>query len=253
MSDEGFHEIQLNGKQLVFLFMAATVVSVVIFLCGVMVGRGVPDRTSAAASEPAGLTPETGSSESASARPPAESAGRRGSGPEAEQGQQTPSAAQQAVSSQPLDQTPPEPAADDDYYDNLVKNQKDTKVGAANERAAASPPKTRERPPAAKAPAATPPANPVAAAAAASAPVPERSAGSTGYAVQLAAVRERSEADAIARRLVSKGYQAYVLVPQPGKPPVYRVQVGRFKNRGEADRIASRLRRNEQFKPWVTR
>jgi cell division septation protein DedD len=83
--------------------------------------------------------------------------------------------------------------------------------------------------------------------------VPERSAGSSGYAVQLAAVRERSEADAIARRLISKGYQAYVLVPQPGKPPVYRVQVGRFKNRGEADRIASRLRRNEQFKPWVTR
>ena len=37
----GFHEIQLNGKQLVFLFMAATVVSVVIFLCGVLVGRGV--------------------------------------------------------------------------------------------------------------------------------------------------------------------------------------------------------------------
>ena len=30
--DDGFHEIQLNGKQLVFLFMAATVVSVVIFL-----------------------------------------------------------------------------------------------------------------------------------------------------------------------------------------------------------------------------
>ena len=38
---DGFHEIQLNGKQLVFLFMAATVVSVVIFLCGVLVGRGV--------------------------------------------------------------------------------------------------------------------------------------------------------------------------------------------------------------------
>src|SRR5258705_9616995 len=39
--DDGFHEIQLNGKQLVFLFMAATVVSVVIFLCGVLVGRAV--------------------------------------------------------------------------------------------------------------------------------------------------------------------------------------------------------------------
>ena len=41
LQDEGFHEIQLNGKQLVFLFMAATVVSVVIFLLGVFVGRGV--------------------------------------------------------------------------------------------------------------------------------------------------------------------------------------------------------------------
>jgi cell division septation protein DedD len=41
MADEEFHEIQLNGKQLVFLFMAATSVAVVIFLCGVMVGRGV--------------------------------------------------------------------------------------------------------------------------------------------------------------------------------------------------------------------
>jgi DedD protein len=42
MSEEGFHEIQLSGKQLVFLFMATTVVSVVIFLLGVVVGRRVP-------------------------------------------------------------------------------------------------------------------------------------------------------------------------------------------------------------------
>jgi hypothetical protein len=50
MTDEGVHEIQLNGKQLVFLFMAATVVAVVIFLSGVMVGRGVaPSRVAAAA------------------------------------------------------------------------------------------------------------------------------------------------------------------------------------------------------------
>ena len=41
MPDQEVHEIQLNGKQLVFMFGAATMVSVVIFLCGVMVGRGV--------------------------------------------------------------------------------------------------------------------------------------------------------------------------------------------------------------------
>jgi len=44
MSDDGFREIQLSGKQLVFLFMATTVVSVAIFLCGVLVGRGVGAR-----------------------------------------------------------------------------------------------------------------------------------------------------------------------------------------------------------------
>ena len=43
--DDGVREIHLSGKQLVFLFMAVTVVSVVIFLCGVLVGRGVQARS----------------------------------------------------------------------------------------------------------------------------------------------------------------------------------------------------------------
>ena len=46
LADDGFHEIQLSGKQLVFAFMVATSVAVAIFLCGVLVGRGVKsDRT----------------------------------------------------------------------------------------------------------------------------------------------------------------------------------------------------------------
>ena len=40
-ADDGFHEIQLSGKQLVFLFMFATSLAVAIFLCGVQVGRNV--------------------------------------------------------------------------------------------------------------------------------------------------------------------------------------------------------------------
>src|SRR5678815_6107730 len=47
---EQVREIQLNGKQLVFMFMAATVTAVVIFLCGVMVGRGVNTTRASAAS-----------------------------------------------------------------------------------------------------------------------------------------------------------------------------------------------------------
>jgi DedD protein len=42
VSEEDFREIQLSGKQLVFLFMSTTVVLVVTFLLGVVVGRRVP-------------------------------------------------------------------------------------------------------------------------------------------------------------------------------------------------------------------
>src|SRR5215831_6112603 len=50
--DDGFHEIQLSGKQLVFLFMATTILAVVIFLCGVQVGRNVRGGDRVAAAEP---------------------------------------------------------------------------------------------------------------------------------------------------------------------------------------------------------
>lgn len=76
-TDDGFHEIQLSGKQLVFLFMATTVVSVVIFLCGVMVGRGVraergeePIDSAVASSAPAAATSEAAAGPP-SAEPPA--------------------------------------------------------------------------------------------------------------------------------------------------------------------------------------
>ena len=59
LNDDGFHEIQLSGKQLVFLFMATTVTSVFIFLCGVMVGRGVRAERAADAAEPAAVAAQT--------------------------------------------------------------------------------------------------------------------------------------------------------------------------------------------------
>lgn len=71
VSEEGFHEIQLSGKQLVFLFMATTVVSVVIFLLGVVVGRRVPAETIVA--DATGTTLETIAPDQA---PPAADAGQ---------------------------------------------------------------------------------------------------------------------------------------------------------------------------------
>jgi cell division septation protein DedD len=73
------------------------------------------------------------------------------------------------------------------------------------------------------------------------------------FAVQLAALKDRGEADALARRLVGKGYNAYVVAPGTAKSPVYKVQVGRFKTRQDAEKVAARLKKDEQFSPWVTR
>ena len=86
MADEGFHEIQLSGKHLVALFMAATVVAVVIFLCGVMVGRDVQkQRVAMAASTAEPLADPTAQIPTSSAppvTPPGAAAGAAASGQE---------------------------------------------------------------------------------------------------------------------------------------------------------------------------
>ena len=246
MSDDGFHEIQLNGKQLVFLFMAATVVSVVIVLCGVMVGRGVrADRADGGSTiDDLATSPAAQASSGPAPAPPA----------------------------RPLPASEPPNPRDDESVQNALteKNPKDTKLTPAGKDtqpakapAAAPAPAPRpaavEKPVAEKAAPAEKPA-PAHADAGASkppaqiaAPAAPGTVASGGFAVQITALRDRGEADAIVKRLAAKGYPAYVVNPLPGKPPVYRVQVGRFPERAEAERIASRLQKEEQFSPWVTR
>ena len=216
MSDEGFHEIQLNGKQLVFLFMAATVVSVVIFLCGVMVGRGVRNNLPTAT--------DFGSTTAEAAAPAPEPA---------------------ATPAPPATEAPPVPG-EGGYHSALTADKPtDEKLAAAPapraERAAPEE-KPVDKP--------LPPSEPARAAVAAP---PASVTSGDGFVVQVAALRDRSEADALVRRLSGKGYSAFVVNPVPGKPPVYKVQVGRFADRGEAARVSARLKAEEQFSPWVTR
>jgi DedD protein len=226
--DDGFHEIQLNGKQLVFLFMAATVVSVVIFLCGVLVGRGVRAERGDVV-ETAALADPTSAELSPAASP-------RGSASPAEP---------------PGDA--PRPAVDDlSYFGRLDQPNPPVEKLKLKATPGPAPAAKPERP----APALSPPVRDPAAAAVA---VP--ASGVAGppetapqpFAVQIAALNVRSEADAMAKRLSSKGYAAFVLPPASGTPVVYRVRIGPFNSRREADSVAARLQKEEQFKPWVTR
>lgn len=214
-TDDEFHEIQLNGKQLVFLFMAATVMLVVVFLMGVLVGRGV--RAERGGGEPL-------SAESAPVAEPPIIASSPTGGP--------PAAGNEQLS----------------YPNRLSGAERGTEELKSP---AAAPPEPTSPPPAEpKAPPST--AAPAPAVAAETAGVRGEPAGD-GFAIQVTALSQQSEADSIATSLSGKGYPAYVLAPEPGAPAVYRVRVGKFKDRREAESIAARLQKEGQFKPWIVR
>jgi cell division septation protein DedD len=221
--DDGFHEIQLNGKQLVFLFMAATVVSVVIFLCGVLVGRGV--RAERGDLVQTSVANEATATDVAPAPPPG---GASGPVPAATTGDPGGAA--------------PAPSLDElSYFNRLEKSSPPAETLKAPEKPAPTP-KAPERP--------TPAAVPAAATARElSAPVP---ATGPGYAVQIAALNVRSEADAVAKRLASKGYATYVDALPDRTPALFRVRVGTFRTKREAEAMAAKLKKEEQFNPWVT-
>ena len=67
MANHGQSESAPSAKQLVFLAMMATVVAVIVFLCGVLVGRGIPARrgpgTAATQAAPLGGDSRFGGSE----------------------------------------------------------------------------------------------------------------------------------------------------------------------------------------------
>ena len=215
MSEQGVHEIQLSGKQLVFMFMAATVTAVVIFLCGVMVGRGVNTTRVSAASA---ATPEPAVDPTSAVQRPASS--------------DTPPSSEPVSSQEDLKgltyarrleapEPPPEPAVEP--------------IAAPAPAVAASK--------ADRSPVASPKATPVSAG----------EPSGDGFVVQVASLRSRGDADAIARRLSAKGFPSFVTTPASSGPRVFRVRVGKYAERSEAETIARRLEKEEQFKPWITR
>jgi DedD protein len=232
--DEGFHEIQLNGKQLVFLFMAATVVSVVIFLCGVLVGRGVRvEHATVVENSAVNSAAETTPTQPPPTPPPAPAAG-----------------------TDPRTAAPPPPVDDLSYFSRLEKEktpQEALKPAAAPAPEQAAPPAAAPPPPAKaeRGDRHPPPLKEMPPAPAVNAASAEPTGG--GYAVQIAALNVRDEAEAIAKRLSSKGYTAYVLSPASGSPSIYRVRIGKFPSRREAESIAAKLKKEEQLNPWVTR
>jgi DedD protein len=215
MSEEPSEGMRLTDKQIVFGVMMATAALVVAFLCGVFVGRGVLAR-----------------------RPlsPAAALGGAAVQPDA-----TPTAADLDAAAAETGTTggtitpPPENLT---YPDRLTRTEAPTES-------------MRTPPPESVVPPQPPPDVP------SEASSDEAAAAATadgGYTVQVAAVRRKAEADAIVAKLIKKGFPAYVFAPQAGdRRGGFRVRVGSYKSRQEAENMASRLQKEEQYKPWITR
>ena len=240
MSDEGFREIQLNGKQLIFLFMAVTVVLVVTFLFGVLVGRGVRE---------GGETPQIASTDVAP-DPGLVSAADNGSSSAGVSASQTPAAPpneELSYAERLLRDTPPE--------ENLKP------ASGASLPSEGLAPVVQE--PVAEKPVVEKPSVPRPAATqtvAASVPAPIIAAPASdpsgpGYAVQVAAYRDRRDADMLAKQLSAKGYPAFVMDPVKGtSTALFRVRVGKYKTLKDAEAIEVRLQTAEQLtNAWIAR
>jgi DedD protein len=286
MADERPRGVHLSDKQLVFLFMSATGIAVVVFLCGVLVGRGVrtargplTDAGSIAASQVVGDSspvetpaadgvPRQGTNtQAATGTEPYTYPDRLGKHPPAEKlkvpqpTQET--AAREAV---PPPEVPAEPVAKP--KDAAPAGGTLVRRAAAVPGAAGSPPKSipatalnapskpnakpefkPEVKPQASRPSSTPAASAVAPPVASN---PTVAPSPSDYTVQVAAVKSREEADSRVTRLKSKGYDAYVSVAGKSRPGVFRVRVGAFKEKRDAEALAQRLA-HEGYDPWVTR
>ena len=223
--DDGFREIHLSGKHLVFLFMATMVVSVVIFLIGVFVGRSV--RAQQTADQ---FTDPTAALAAASTTP-------------------TPAPAPAASEAGPQAAEPPSPPAETDelsYKKRLEGDASAERLKPVETAPAPAASRQAARPPA---PAPAPPqAAPAASAPAASVGSPQPGT----WVIQVHALRDRNTAAGIVRRLAGKGYPAFLVAAGP-PTGTYKVQVGRYKDRDEAMRVIDRLKKEEQFNPWITR
>jgi DedD protein len=279
--EDYFYEIQLSNKQLVFYFMALATGLIMSFLAGVMVGRGVDDRTAEAAGGRAGQEERTVAEEKSRLAPPAATSltyAQRLEGEKAEEALE-----------KPKSKASPGPPAPVTTGESRI-------AGAAREGAAGKP-SPRPEPPSAKAEAAVKPAPsgppakgaagtaspapasgtsgkaspaPAVASSTASTASPAPASGAVippagqpaspapaagpggGFAIQVGAFRDRAAADSIVTRLKSKGFGAYTVTPA-APDGLFNVRVGPFTHRADAEKAQAKLRDEEKLKPFIVK
>ncbi len=227
MAEPQFREIQLSGKQLVFLFMTAVVLAVAVFLLGVSVGRGGRGTAGGVVEQAAEVMPPEG------LPPPTEMT--------ASDLQYHDTLKQQTTPPPEPEPVPESPTVSAEELDPIQEPMPEVEEEPEPAQAAAPPPAPEPRQePARQAPApaaATPPA--------------EAQAAPEGWQLQVGAYSSRANADRQVSLLRARNYNAFVMSSGPGN--LHRVRVGPFGDRAEAERASERLLREEGLKSSVIR
>lgn len=204
----------LSARHLVLLFLAGVAVCGVFFSLGFLVGFN--ERSSRAA--PATEQVTTPATIPPTVNPPDENVGAAPKEPDTTQ-----------IPSSPAPEPAPPPAA-------TVQEEKPKPASAA------ASPRAKTVVPSAKTQASRPTA----------APAPAIASPGQGIALQVAALRAKQDADALAGVLKGRGYPVFLMTPEHAHAGdnLFRVEVGPFKTRDDAERARAKLSQ-EGFKPFV--
>ncbi len=237
-SGDGAH----NAKQVVFLFMAATVVAVVVFLCGVLVGRGVPLTGRGATVVTTGL----GYSDV-----PSITIGIPRSEPSAASAESEDLSYYRLLTSDKPRFVPDHALSSSEPATSPASDQQGADFGAIQ----GSVPQTSGR---LELPLAT---SLEAAAVTEAIDTVDRVAIETvsppagnGYYVQVVALSDKGSVSGVVERLRAKGLPAFAVTPVADEPiALHRIRVGPYANRAEAERVRQRVEIEDEFAPIVTR
>jgi DedD protein len=228
--EKSYYEIQLDNKQLILVFLAAVTVCVLIFVLGVMIGKGQKEAEIAAA---------TRSEKNTAASEPDSSAPQQAvsdvtSDSEVEEKTVPPKTVKNIQPVEP-EQKEPEKAApvvekpQEKYaYEDLDKTEQEPVVEkektAAVETVAKKTAVREDQP---------------------------KPAGGAHYTVQVMATSSKPKAQEQLSILKSRGYKPFMDETKTGENSVFKVRVGKFADTHEAKAMASKIKSDLKLETWV--
>lgn len=233
--EKSYYEIQLDNKQLILVFLAGLVLCVLVFVLGVMVGKGQKEAEMAsittarpepqvAKSEP-DIKPPQQAKQNLQAEekvPPVSKPAVKGEKPQKKEAAAPSSKARSATAKEEYS-----------FYD---LDKKDTQANADLEKPAAKP-APASKPAVSQKPAAT--------------EKTDQSSNGIAYTVQIMATASKEKADAQVTSLRARGYKPFLDEFKTQGGVVYKVRVGKFNDSAGARELAARLKQDMKLETWV--